>query len=199
MAVRRNSVPAYQQRQQQRKERHANQQQLKKAARAKLPWVLAGLGLVILLMLAGSGLLWYRASRPLANLTRADVVVSWVEIRRSATRYHPYELRFATYEQSRIMEVFLGQSEELAAYYTHHLRVGDSVRVYYNEDIAKGSPLVYQIEEAGRVLLSAEDTQTENNVGAVAFGLLGLLPLALCLSNRNFRTAIKSYFRSNPA
>lgn len=183
MATRRSTVRAYQ------------QQQAKQAARAKLPWVLGGLGLVMLLLLASSGLLWYRATRPLTSLMRSDGVLSWVEVRRSGLRPHPYVLLFATHEQNRMLELYLGQSKEVADYYAHALHVGDSVRVYYNEDAAKGSPLVYQLEKSGRVLLAAESSQSENRVGAVVFGLLGLLPLALGLPNRHLREAIKSYFR----
>ncbi|MDU0370238.1 DUF3592 domain-containing protein [Hymenobacter endophyticus] len=183
------------QRQQQRRKRYTKQQQA--AARARLPWVLVKIGLLVLLLLAGSGLLWYRASQPLASLARADGVVSWVEVRRSTARYRPYILKFATHPQDRIWEVYLGQSEELAAYYTAQLHVGDSVQVYYNEDAAKGSPLVYQLEKAGQVLLSAGSVQSENKVGAVGFGLLGLLTLVLAWSSPPLRMAIKSYFRSS--
>lgn len=195
MANRRNSTPVHAQRQQQRRKRYTKQQQA--AARARLPWVLVMLGLLGLLLLAGSGLLWYRASQPLASLARADGVVSWVEVRRSTARYQPYMLKFATRPQDRIWEVYLGQSEELAAYYTAQLRVGDSVQVYYNEDVAKGSPLVYQLEKAGEVLLSAGSTQSENKEGAIGCGFLGLLTLVLVWFSPLLRTTIKSYFRSS--
>lgn len=199
MAARQPAKPAHWRRQQERRKRYTTQQQAKAAARAKLPWLLAALGLLILLFLWASGLMWYRSSLPLASLSRADGVLSWVEIRRSGARNHPYELRFATYEQNRILEVYLGQSQQQASYYAYHLHVGDSVRVCYNDDPAKGSPIVYQLEKPGKILLSAEDVRSEDKTGAIAFGLLSLLPLALCLSNRDLRTAIKSYFRRRTA
>lgn len=175
------------------------QQSAQQAAQARLPWVLGGLGLLILLLLAGSGGLWYRGTRPLAQLTRLEGVVSWMEIRRTGLRPYPYELRFATHEQNRVLEVYLGQSKELADYYARYLHVGDSVRVTYYDDPVKGSPLVYQLEQADRVLLAAEGRWSENKVGAVILALLGLLALGLSLGNRHMREVIKSYFRGRTA
>ncbi|MCR5886256.1 DUF3592 domain-containing protein [Hymenobacter sp. J193] len=187
--------PAYQQRQQERRQRHAAAQKAQPKVGQALIWLLV----LVVGMLAGAGLLFYRSTRPMADLTRLDGVLEQVAVQRASSRSEPYTLRFTLAGQPEPLEVYLGQSEELAADYRRLLHVGDSVRVYYNRESAPDRVQVYQLEKQGQVLLSYDHTRTENQVGAVAFGLLGLLPIALLLANRHVRTALKPYFRRRTA
>ena len=190
--ARRPSGSDYKQRQAARKKRYAATQETKRQARRKLPWVLGGLVLMIVGFMVGAGLLFYRSTRTLATLTRLDDVVSWVEVRRDNTRYHPYILRLRV--ANVLMERYLGQNKQSAAKYSYALQVGDSVRVYYDTESGTNLSFIYQLEKRGEVLVSLRQIRREERVMAVGFGLLSLLPLVLLLPNQQFRTQLMLYW-----
>jgi hypothetical protein len=129
----------------------------------------------------------------LATLHRLDGVVSWVDIYRDNTRYHPYILRLNV--ENRTMQRFLGTNWQHAARYSSALHMGDSVRVYYDTESPSNLSFIYQLEKNGEILMSLHQIQAEDRAMAVGFSILSLLPFVLLLPNRHVRMLLMTYFR----
>jgi|GEM_PF-6550951 len=188
------SVPAYKHRQAVRRKRYEAAQEVKLQAKRKLPWLLGFMGLLMAMFMAGAVQLYTRSTHTLATLTRAEGVLSWVEVRREDSRYQPYMLRLTVENQTPTLEKYLGQNEQYAARFANALHVGDSVRVYYDTESPGNLSFIYQLEKGDDMLLVLQEESGGERAGAVGFGLLSLLPLALLLPNRQFRTQMKTYW-----
>ncbi|MBC8083988.1 MAG: hypothetical protein H7Z21_12320 [Hymenobacter sp.] len=171
---RRSDVPAYRQRQMERRKRVAAARDIRLQARRRLPWALGGLALLNLLFLYAAVLLAYRGSRSKENLSVITSRVEQVEYTISGGRHKALELQLQLHNLPYSLRSYLGSDHAAAhrnaAALVRQLRAAASVTVHF--DPTDLQPTIYQLEADGRLLIELSAEKAWNWGGSAIFLLL---------------------------